>query len=529
MPNALKDLKRETAEKKEEAQSAAKYVDLKEFLGVPAYELTSRDEIAQASLNVNYWQPDSDQAEYEEALDSYLKARYPWRRDRTEKACKLSDKGTIQGKLRDIYRYIIDHDFASIFKIGTEMQYFHFSFKDFPVQCMPRYFVARLKDRTKDIHRKIFFYSVSNAIGRLEILWDSLRTIPELVDQLRPMNKIVQQLCLFRDFTNYSAKPDLLEHIVEEEECIRLNDYLASAARSAYFITQFIAYMYLDAESLSTSSATAKYKDNAVSMEDFYEMYQLITDVAEDLPIAEEYICDKLCEIFKLKSREEAKKHDWFNFFTFSDWTWLLGREYSIFDLVRSSESSSATASSEPVVDGSYALLCCEKFGDELSPECRGALRGLLKKTQKLALSVSHNIEDYGKFFRDMLRDYTRFPSTGFSNDEALKTLHALAVELPRFMSSAVNQVMLGFVNLIMFNFQDKLKVGKASGHMLRLQFLKQMALLRSHTYETTDSIATYDSSLDKYAEYCQGSLRNVNKWMEDYTVCVVKLLRDLN
>ena len=526
MPKALKDLKKETAEKKDEAESAAKYIDLKEFLGVPAYKLTIRDERAQAALNAKCRQSKCDQAEYDEALDSYLKTRYPWRRDRTEKACKLSDKGNIQGKLRDIYRYIIEHDFASIFKIGTEMQYFHVSFKEFPLQYMPRYFSLKLTDRTKDIHRKIFCYSVSNAIGRLEILWDSLRTIPELVDQLNPMDKIIHELCLFRDFTNFSPKPDFPEH--KQEAVIRFNDYLASAARSAYFIIQFIAYMYLDTESLSTSSAKAKYKHCTVSMDDFNEIYQLLTDAAEELPMLEENICDKLGEIFKLKSREEAKKHDWFNFFTFSDWSWLLGRERSFLDLVASSESTSATASSGTVVDGSSALQCCVKFGADFCPDCLETLEGMLIGTQKVALSVSLNIEQYDKYFYDMLRNYTRFPSTGFSNDEALKTLHALAVELPRFMSCDVNKFVSGIVHMVKFHFQDKLKVSKASGHFLRLQFLEQMALLRSYTYETTDSIALDDTSLDKYAEYCQGSLRNVNKRMEDYTVCVVKLLRDL-
>ena len=526
MRKARKDLKKKTKDK-DEQQSAHNTVDLKDFLGVPVYELTARDERAQAAVNAKYQQSNCDTAEFEEALESYLNARYPWRRIRTAKSDQTSDKCIIQGKLRVIHRCVIEHDFGSIFKIGEDQQYFYLSFKDYPPHCLPPQVQICLRYRGADQHRGIFRYSLSNAIGRIEIIWDSLRTIAVLVERLRPMENIIQQLCLFRDCTNLNSESQCPE-FGDDEFTYYLYSHMASAARSAYFMLQFVAYMYLDTESQSTSSGGSKYKDCTLSIADFNEMFQLIAAAAEELPMLEENICDKLCEIFNLKSREEAKKHDWFKFFTFCDWTWLLGPERSFLDFVGGrTESSSATASSDTTVDRINGCQHCEKPGAQTCPECLGEIKDVLLGNQKLARELTSFVKEDDLIYDDMVVLFTKFPSTGFCCDQTLTTLHQVAMVMPRFVSHVVNRSLLALVRHAKF-LLAKCKVCISPHHMLRLQYLCDLAMLQCYTYDTEYYFASGDIAIDKDAENFHCRSRSLCKQIDDYTVSIVKLLRDL-
>ena len=64
MPTVLKDVKR-TSQKEDDHNSEAKDVDLKEFLGVPVYELTNRDEKTHFALSVKLTYPDWGLDEYD--------------------------------------------------------------------------------------------------------------------------------------------------------------------------------------------------------------------------------------------------------------------------------------------------------------------------------------------------------------------------------------------------------------------------------------------------------------------------------
>ena len=526
MPKALKDVKK-TAEKEEDQKSEAKDVDLKEFLGVPVYELTNRDETAQVALSAKFTCPVWGMVEYEKALDTYLNARYPWRRIRTEKASKTSDQGVFQATMRDIHLHAIEKDFGSLLQIATEMHFFHFSLKDYPPRFLPPSSLSIFKERNTDLQRSIFCFNVSSAIGRLEILWDSLRIIPEVADQLNQMDKIIQQLCLFRDYINYDYEPESPTQEGLQRGTTYIRVHITSAARCAYFMLQFIAYTYLNTESKCASSGEMKYKDFPVSMADFNELYQSIAAGGEDLSMLEENTCDKLCEIFKLKSREEAKKHDWFKFFTFKDWTWLLGPQRSFLDWVGSAKSSSAAASSDPPVDGSHACRCDGNSGEQTCPDCIGKIKGMLLRCQKVIRLHTDNIRSYETLYSHMLTGYTRYPCTGFSSDEALTTLHKLAMEVPRYVAYVINSSLCNYGRTVK-RFETKLKFCATPGPVLQLTYLGLLALLRSFTYETAVSIASDDISLEKDTEHIRSSLSNLHRQVDNFTVWAMKLLRDL-
>ena len=463
----------------------------------------------------------------EEALDSYLNARYPWRSIRTEKACKTSDKGTFQATVRDIHRYAIEKDFGSVFQIATEMQFFYFSLKDYSPLLMHPGSLPTFRNRNTDLHRSIFSYSVSSAIGRLEIIWDSLRTIPELVDQLRQMDKIIEQLCLFRDIITYKYEPQSATQEGRQKGITYINVHITSAARCAYFMLQFIAYMYLNTESQCASSGEMKYKDFPVSVADFNELYQSIAAGGEELSMLEENICDKLCEILKLKSKEEAKKHDWFKFFTFNDWTWLFGPQRSFLDWVGSAKSSSAAASSDPPVDDSQSCRCDDNSGEQTCPDCIGKIKGLLLRYQKVMGWHRGNIRSYETLYSHMLTGYTRFPHTGFRSDEALTTLHKLAMGVPRYLTYLVN-TSLAIYGRAVKNFKTKLKFCATPSPVLQLEYLGYLAMVRSFTYETAVSVASDDISLEKDTEHFRSSLTNLQRQVDNFAVWVIKLLRKL-
>ena len=526
MPKALKDVKK-TAQKEDDHKSEAKYVDLKEFLGVPVYELTNRDETAHFALSIKLTYPDWGLAEYEEALDSYLNARYPWRSIRTEKASKTSDKGTFQATVRDIHRHAIEKDFGSLFQIATEMQFFYFSFKDYPPLLMHPRSLPTFRNRNTDLHRNIFCYNVSSAIGRLEIIWDSLRTIPELVDQLRQMDNIIEQLCLFRDVITYKYDPQRAREQGLQRGIIYIHVHITSAARCAYFMLQFIAYMYLNTESQCASSGEMKYKDFPVSVADFNELYQSIAAGGEELSMLEENICDKLCEIFKLKSREEAKKHDWFKFVTFNDWTWLLGPQRSFLDSLGSTKSSSAAASSDSPVDESQSCRCDDNSGEQTCPDCIGKIKGMLLRYQKVMRLHTDNFRSYEEIYSHMLTGYTRFPYTGFRSDEALIILHKLAMEVPRYLTYLVNTT-LTIYGCAVKNFEIKLKFCATPSPVLQLEYLGYLAMLRSFTYETEVSVASDDILLEQDTEHFRSSLTNLQRQVDNFAVWVIKLLRKL-
>ena len=76
-----------------------------------------------------------------------------------------------------------------------------------------------------------------------------------------------------------------------------------------------------------------------MSNEALCEMFELLGSAAETPQVLEKRVSDKLCKMFNIESRSEAKKHEWFEYFTFKDWRWLFGEERSYLDLVQGGEA----------------------------------------------------------------------------------------------------------------------------------------------------------------------------------------------
>ena len=524
----LRDLKKAPG-KKETPEVASTAIDLGGFLGVPIYELTVRDERAREALETKYNHPNCSTDEFSETLDSYLNVRYPWRCNKTDCASTSPEgKADIQQKLRDAYRYALENDFNSLFNINKAMYFFNFSVKDLPDLFWPRFEI--LQDRTSNVQQEVFRCCISNAICCLEMIWDSLRTYPELIDELRPKNQTIYQLCFVRDLIVYNAPvPEVAWKEGEEELSVHktVDMRMPSLARCTYFVLRFIGYTYLEADTQLQSSELQKDKGPTLSTEAFTEIFDLLGSAADDYPRLEDRLCEMLCRVFHLKDRAEAQKHDWFNFFTFTDWTWLTGRDLSFLDLVPAGETDfSSSPRRQPISRGS-SCQCQEEESTPICQMCLRELKNLLLVSQKFHRLISSNAEYLETIWTEILHDFMSWEGAVTAKER--RVLDSLGVAFPRLVAHALDRmvVMLHRNIEIVTEYNTKV-ICKSPENLSRLQYMGQLAILRYYT-EQTGGVSSGDNPLQgTVGKYFHDKFKRIHGQLDDLRLCVLKLQRDL-
>ena len=237
---AQKDSRKSTEEK--EQHWTIEDVNLGEALGVPDYEVTKRDLQPRAALRAKRSHPKCNTAEFDEALDLFLKSRYPWMTVTTMDTIEECDLYvTIREMIREVYRDVIEKDFQKLFDVENRS-----TLSDYPEEL----------GRHKDILKGNFRYIVLNVIGCMDMVWDSLRIIPGLADKLNPHTQIIEKLCSFRDLISGTKLPPILaleERVVRMSVDESINVHLPGMARSVFFMFQFIVHTFLVDDSPSTA------------------------------------------------------------------------------------------------------------------------------------------------------------------------------------------------------------------------------------------------------------------------------------
>ena len=136
-----------------------------EYIGVHTKEKTTREIPPGAVSELPCSNADCHTTtQYDEALDSYLKWRYPWRDNNSPRSLDaLETKGAVRQRLLALHRHAIEYDFCSLFTVHTPMRFFNTSVSDLPLQFVQPYMC--LQDRDTLLQRIIFRESVSSAIG----------------------------------------------------------------------------------------------------------------------------------------------------------------------------------------------------------------------------------------------------------------------------------------------------------------------------------------------------------------------------
>ena len=352
----------------------------------------------------------------------------------------------------------------------------------------------------------------------------------ETAAQLLPKKRSFEQLCFFRDFIILRLIPPVPENEVKEVDFSvdeAVNVRLPSLARSAYFMLQFLAYTYLGKK--SPSSSPPPYTDCTVSSEAFIDMFNLLGSADDDPSILEVKVRDKLCEIFKLESRDEAKKHDWFKFFTFCDWTWLFGKERSFLDFAPGKGPLPSSVTRDATQGGGFDdCLCQEQSSATMYQICLREIARLIRDTGTHSRSTTAYIQYWDTIWTDTVKAFhSRLDSC---NDEREQTMNAIAVAFPRLMSHLVNKMVIGFVTYIDVKTRGfKLNVLKTPGNVSRLLFLEHYASLRHHTNQTAMYLASDDMAAKESAlQYCSNAFQSIRKQLEDFRLCLMTLEADL-
>ena len=157
-------------------------------------------------------------------------------------------------------------------------------------------------------------------------------------------------------------------------------------------------------------------------------------------------------------------------------------------------------------------------------------MEDVLWKSQKIARSTRSYFQYWGTLWTNTVGSFTGTALQGSCNDKERQTLQSMARALPRFVSHVLNTFILLAVRSAQSHAKGfLLKSGKTPYNILRLQYLGTLACLRWYTDQTAGITASDDILPEASAQqYCWSRLARVNTHLEDFNVCVSRLLREL-
>ena len=226
------------------------------------------------------------------------------------------------------------------------------------------------------------------------------------------------------------------------------------------------------ADSPETALETGIVRDWGIASEAVGELFYLLGSAANTPSMLEEKVCDKLCDMFKLETRHDAKKHDWFKFFTFSDWKWIFGKERSFLDSVSGGGAACSNSAT------SWRLDSCRCDVSRMHKPCVDELKCLIMLTQKFLRRLEATVKALKDYWTVTVMSYTSNPDT--SSNAVWSTLADIAKEHTSRIGLDLNIATIQcFVAIELHRYHFVFLTFNSADAMLQLQYMRYIAFMR--------------------------------------------------